>query len=187
MKIQPNMFLTADTHFGHHKMVDWGHRTETYNEDIVAAWNSVVHKDDVVLHLGDLTMSKKEETKRWTDQLMGTKFLIRGNHDGESDGWFRDCGFETIPASFRIFKDKYDNHYSVLFTHEPVQDLPDNWFNIHGHLHGNSHRGEKPTDRHFDVGVDAVGFTPVRLSELLSHKIFKVTSEDELNNLKKQI
>lgn len=169
MKIGLNTFLIADTHFGHNKMVDvWGNRKETHNEDMIEAWNSIVGKHDVVLHLGDLTMVGKEKTKSWTDQLNGKKYLIRGNHDGASDSWYRDVGFETLPAAFQIFRDKYNNYQSVLFTHIPVRDMPSWWFNIHGHLHGGNHRGSLNSTQHFDVGADPLEFKPIQLSEVLS-------------------
>lgn len=173
MNIRPSIYLTADTHFGHQKMFDWGHRSESHNEDIVNNWNETISKQDVILHLGDLTMTNKETTLEWTSQLKGRKYLVRGNHDGSSDTWFKDCGFEIIPACYKKFKDKYDNPYHVLFTHEPVITLPDEWFNIHGHLHGNNHRSESEltTERHYDVGVDAHSLTPVKLTTIL--EVFK--------------
>ena len=168
MKITPQTFLIADTHFGHNKMVDiWGKRKASHNEDMVEAWNSVVGKHDVVLHLGDLTMTGKEETLKYTSRLRGKKYLIRGNHDEASDTWFSDVGFTTIPAAFQVFKDKYDKYQSVLFTHVPVADMPTNWFNIHGHLHGDAHRMKLKDARYFDVGADPLDFVPIKLYEVL--------------------
>lgn len=168
MKIRPSLYLTSDTHFGHQKMIDWGHRDEHHNEAIIKAWNAVIGKNDAVLHLGDLTMTNKETTREWTAQLNGTKYLVRGNHDGNSDTWYKDLGFDTIPNCYKSFHDKYDHNYHVLFTHEPVLNLPQDWFNIHGHLHGDNHRNILTTDHHFDVGVDAHDFAPVKLSEILT-------------------
>lgn len=171
MKITPSIFLTSDTHFGHSKIVTagWGVRKETFNEDIIEAWNSVVTRDDIVLHLGDLTMANKETTLKWTSQLKGRKYLILGNHDNSSISWFKDVGFTVIPNAHKRFKDKYENWFDVIFTHEPVWNLPKGWFNIHGHLHGNMHRGRQPNEfQYFDVGVDAIGYKPKRLYELLA-------------------
>lgn len=169
MNIQPNIFITADTHFGHEKQVTlWGKRPPEFEKIIVDNWNSTVKKGDTVLHLGDLTMTNKENTFNWTSKLNGNKFLIRGNHDEASDTWYSDCGFQVIPPSYKKFSDKHVNIYNVLFTHEPVVPLPQgNWFNIHGHLHGDSHRLELKSDRHYDAGVDPRNFTPVRLAEIL--------------------
>lgn len=171
MNIRPSIFLTADTHFGHEKQVNlWGKRPPQFEELIIEKWNSVVHKHDIVLHLGDLTMTNKEQTIKWTHQLNGEKYLIRGNHDEASDSWYRDCGFEVIPGAFQIFKDKYDHYFNVFFTHVPVAPLPaGDWFNIHGHLHGDHHRRmEGINDHYYDVGVDPRAYLPVRLSDVLN-------------------
>lgn len=169
MNIRPSIFVTADTHFGHVKLVDiWGRRKPDHNEVMIERWNAIVGKRDVVLHLGDLTMLGKHETMAYTSQLNGIKYLVRGNHDEASDTWYKDCGFTVIPPCFQQFRDKYENWFNILFTHIPVHPLPgEDWFNIHGHLHGDNHRGHKPTPRHFDVGVDPNDLTPVRLSTLL--------------------
>ena len=167
MKLNPNFFLTADTHFGHSKMKKWQERPMNVDEIIVEEWNKQISKKDSVLHLGDLSMKNKEITKAITDQLNGSKFLVRGNHDGHSETWYRDCGFTTVEAIYKRFKDKYENRITVLFTHEPVQDLPEKWYNIHGHFHGIDHRGPPPSIRHYDVGVDVYGYKPVRLYRVL--------------------
>jgi calcineurin-like phosphoesterase family protein len=167
VKLKPNFFLTADTHFGHSKLLELQGRPRDVDEIIVIEWNKLISKKDSVLHLGDLALTNKMATKVLTDRLNGKKFLIRGNHDGHSETWFQDCGFTTVEPIFKRFKDKYENYISVLFTHEPVQDLPEDWFNIHGHLHGDDHRNIETTSRHFDVGVDVHNYKPIRLYDIL--------------------
>ena len=174
MRIRPDIFITADTHFGHTKMwAFWQHREEGFEEKIISNWNRVVGDDDIVLHLGDLALCSKEMCKNWTLQLRGKKYLIRGNHDGNSETWFNECGFTTIPASLSQFGQKDGSILKVLFTHEPVMDLPKKWFNIHGHLHGDSHRQELGNSlfdrRYFDAGVDPNDLTPIRLYDILAY------------------
>jgi calcineurin-like phosphoesterase family protein len=167
MKLTEQWFVISDFHFGHENLCNLTLRPPNYNELIINGWNAVVGKHDSVLFLGDLSFVNKEKTIEYCNQLRGEKYMIRGNHDGASEKWYKDCGFTVIEPIYRRFKDKYDNYKTVIFTHEPVLDLPDNWYNIHGHLHGNEHRGEKPTDRHFDVSVDSVGYKPKRIYEVL--------------------
>jgi calcineurin-like phosphoesterase family protein len=45
--------------------------------------------------------------------------------------------------------------------------------NLHGHSHGRL----KPMPRQFDVGVDAWGFRPVTLDELLSPQVRRAKSD----------
>ena len=167
MKINKQWFLIADTHFGHSHLCDLTERPPEYNEMIIKGWNSVVNKKDIVLFLGDLSFVNKQKTIEYCKQLNGRKYMIRGNHDGAGDRWYQDCGFEVVEPIYKRFEDKYGNYIPVLFTHEPVLDLPQGWYNIHGHLHGNNHRGEKPTNRHFDVSIEAIDYKPKRIYEIL--------------------
>jgi calcineurin-like phosphoesterase family protein len=167
VNIRPSIFLTADTHFGHSKIyAQWENREEGFEKRIIADWNSTVTKHDTVLHLGDLAICSKEKALAWCKQLKGKKYLIRGNHDGQSDGWLADCGFTVIPEAFYRHQDKYGNWTNYLLTHIPVRPIPDDWYNIHGHLHGNDHRGRLPTSHHLDVGIDVFPKL-IRLSEVI--------------------
>lgn len=174
MNLTPQFFLTADTHFGHekHRLLE---RSEDFNEVIIENWNSVVGKKERVLHLGDLTFCGKEETIEWCKQLHGKKYLIKGNHDSHTVGWFKDCGFRVVEPIYKIFKDKYDNYNNFLFTHVPAaQMLTGRWFNVHGHMHGrtNSHpEVDFLTRNHYDVGVDCHDFKPIRLYDILASMI----------------
>lgn len=168
MRIKPNIFLTADTHFGHsHLWTKWKHRKEGFEERLIKKWNKSVTNKDTVLHLGDLSLANKEQTIKWTSQLNGKKYLILGNHDGHSNTWYKDCDFTVIPNSYQRFGQKDGSYLHVLFTHEPVLRLPRGWLNIHGHLHGDDHRNIKATSKHFDIGVDVVG-RPVQLFNILT-------------------
>lgn len=171
MKINPDTFLTSDTHFGHDNITikGWGQRAVSFNEDVVKAWNSVVSQKDTIVHLGDLTLTNKANTKNWTDMLNGKKYLILGNHDNRSVDWYKDVGFTVIPNAHKSMMDKRGNWVSYIFTHEPIINLPEGWFNIHGHLHGNSHREISLNKaRYIDVGIDSLGFVPRRLHEIIA-------------------
>lgn len=173
MNLTPQTFLTSDTHFGHMQLVAWKLRPANFNEIIIRNWNNTVKKDDVIVVLGDLTITGKNESYRYLSRLQGKKYLVRGNHDNRSSGWYKDLGFDVIPAMFY----KHEN-CNILFTHEPIMQLPINWFNVHGHLHGNTHREHPEAKQHLDIGTDCFNFTPVRLSEVLKI-ITKGTNEQK--------
>lgn len=89
------MFFTADTHFGHRLMaLHRGHapgvdsrddvtleQVHAHDEDIVASWNSVVSTEDIVWHLGDLTLKHPTEIADILCRLNGRIRLVLGNHD----------------------------------------------------------------------------------------------------------
>lgn len=170
INITENTYLISDTHFGHRRLVDWG-RPEDFCEQIISNWNKTIKKDDVVLHLGDFTMVNYALTRKYVHNLKGKKFLILGNHDEHSPTWYKDLGFTVLPATFKNLQNKYGEWESILFTHIPEYDIPDNWFNIHGHLHGNGHRIGDPSlpasPIHYDVSVDVINYCPVKLGEIL--------------------
>lgn len=169
MNLTPQFFLIADTHFFHDAILHLGHRPKDFEELIVENWNKVVDKHDKVLHLGDLVLDNKEKAISICRRLKGEKYLIRGNHDEHSVSWFKDCGFTVVEPIYKVFKDKYEHRIPVIFTHEPIQDLPKGWFNIHGHMHSHTHRDFSfQTERHYDVGVDLNNFMPIPLYEILN-------------------
>jgi calcineurin-like phosphoesterase family protein len=174
MKLTNQTFITADTHFGHKRIAELQVRPENFEEVIVDNWNKVVGKHDKVLHLGDLVLSNKEEAIKICKRLNGEKYLIKGNHDHASDTWYKDCGFTVIEPIYKVME-MYGCNMEVLFTHEPVEKLPEPLFNIHGHMHNHTHRDFGfETIRHYDAGVDLNDFTPIRLNLILSTLIVKV-------------
>lgn len=88
-------FFTADTHFGHRLMaLQRGHapgadsrddvtlqHVRAHDEDIVASWNSVVSAEDVVWHIGDLTLKHTAETVDTLHDFDRRIRLILGNQD----------------------------------------------------------------------------------------------------------
>ena len=167
MKLTPQFYLIADLHFGHSGIEKY--RVKDYHDLIAKNWNNVISKNDNVLVLGDLTLTSKEKSIDYFKKLRGNKFLIRGNHDGHSVTWYKDCGFRVVEPIYNVFKDKYDKRYHVLFTHVPVITLPEGWFNIHGHIHRGVHRDYDLTERHINLSAEAIDYTPVPLYKLLSN------------------
>lgn len=136
-----NIFVTADTHFGHDKLFNIGERPLGFETDIIKDWNNIVSESDCVIHLGDFAMGRfgdfslSKSIFEWRRQLRGNIILVRGNHDNETVNWYLNNGFQFCVDSFEIkFLGK-----KILFSHEPVKDF-DGDINIHGHLHGNEHR-----------------------------------------------
>ncbi len=168
MKLNQQFYILSDTHFGHKNICKYEERPSNYAEIIVERWNKTVKKNDNILFLGDLALTDKTNAMKWCHQLQGNKFMIRGNHDGKSETWYKDCGFTTVEPIFRRFKDKYEKYITVLFTHEPVQNLPKGWFNIHGHIHLGRHR-DHPfiTPYHYNACVEVLDYTPKPLWEIL--------------------
>ena len=136
----PNIFLTADTHFGHEKLCREFKRQDgspardfdssrEMDEHIISRWNSVVRNSDTVYHLGDVAINKKHMHN--VSRLNGRKILVKGNHDVFSDEYYH-AFFDSL-LGVKVFK-----KYGTVCTHIPVHtnQLEHRWsFNIHGHMH----------------------------------------------------
>ncbi|WP_419816579.1 metallophosphoesterase [Glacieibacterium sp.] len=158
------IFFTADTHFGDHRTINIHRRpfesVAEMDEAIVAGWNAAVGTDDEVWHLGDVAR-KSSDVAAWLSRLNGTKHLVRGNNDDPATG--------AIPgwASVQDYAELHNDDALLILCHYPFRS----WNGQHRrsiNLHGHSHGKLKPILRQFDVGVDARGFRPVTLADLLA-------------------
>ena len=160
----PETFLVADTHFGHEKVCT-SFKTpdgrplrpydsaEEMNEKMVELWNETVRPNDLVYHLGDVTINHKHLSI--LDRLNGRKRLIMGNHDNAKPATYLNY-FQRIYCSY-VFD-------GFLATHIPVHEsqLERFGYNVHGHLHAN--KLEDP--RYLCVSVEHTDFKPIPLYEV---------------------
>ena len=157
------LYFTADTHFGDHRTINIHRRpfasAADMDEALVAGWNAVVEPGDTIWHLGDFAR-RAGDVPDLLARLNGTKHLVRGNNDpeatGEAAGW----------ASVRDYAEIEEDGTRLVLCHYPFRS----WNGQHRgaiNLHGHSHGKMKPLPRQHDVGVDARGFRPVRLADLL--------------------
>lgn len=147
------MFITADQHFYHKRILKYRPfaTVEEMNREMIERWNEIVGKDDVVYVLGDFSLGRAEETIEVAHSLNGSKTLILGNHDRKRTRTFwKRAGFEDVVEKLVI-------HFMVL-SHEPVEELPEGFFNFHGHEH---EYNECKT--HMCVSADLTDFRPYQL------------------------
>ena len=186
MNINLETFIIADTHFGHENILKYEpmrkvHLGDRPDQRLCDIWNETINKDDTVLHLGDFAW-KGDSIERYANALNGKKYLLRGNHDKGSQVYL-DNGFSEVID----FSSKGEAAYHIeeiegrciLFSHYPiVSDGFDDvhwWFlskvfekekcdiNIHGHVHS-----MKLNDKRcINASVEAIGFAPVKLGDLL--------------------
>lgn len=160
------VFFTSDTHWSDHRTLNIGRRpfasVAEMDEALVANWNAVVGPADEVWHLGDVAR-RAGDVAGLLERLHGTKHLIRGNNDPpgtcEAGGW----------ASVGDYRELEMDGLFLVLCHYPFRS-----WNRQGrgavNLHGHSHGRLKPMTRQYDVGVDARGFRPVALAELLNRR-----------------
>ena len=155
------IWLVADFHFGHHKVIDYCKRpfktTTEMNTALIKNYNKVVGANDIVYILGDLSFLNTKSTAEIVSSLKGFKFLIKGNHDPKTNAAYRKMGFIDVYDKPIILLNKY------ILSHEPIEKDIGYLFNIYGHLHNNK---LKDNYHKFCVSVENINYTPISLEEV---------------------
>ena len=186
MIITKETFIIADTHFGHdnilkHELIRKHMLGHSPDDRMVELWNETVKPTDTVFHLGDFAW-KGDSIQTYAPILNGIKYLIRGNHD-KGVQMYLDNGFTEVID----FKAKGEAAYyisevegiKILFSHFPI--VSDGYDDVHWRLlseifekkkcdiniHGHVHSMKLGDERCINVSVEAIGFKPIRISELI--------------------
>lgn len=161
------IYFSSDLHLGHRGIIDFQNRpfqsVEEMNRTLIHNFNSVIHANDVLYLLGDVTHRIPEsEANGLIKKLKGRKILIRGNHDGDYD-----------PTLFEgIYDYKEFNHEKMKYVlmHYPLMEWNRSRHNSSIHLHGHIHSDGQYNEENrvngilrYDVGVDANHYYPVSL------------------------
>ena len=119
-----------------------------------------IQVDDVFIYLGDLcdpAVTDLNELKHLVQNIPGYKILVKGNHDTETDYFYRDIGFDEVCDVCVINQ--------VAFSHFPLKVEPD-MINIHGHLHTEK-RSDVDDANHINAYREDYYKHPVEISELI--------------------
>ena len=163
------VYAISDTHFGHGKLVEYSGKPTNFTSLIYKNLGNL--QGDVLIHCGDICIG---DDSKWHDMFVTAtkdfkkKILVRGNHDGKSDSWYYDHGWDFVCKEFR-------NTYfgiPIVFTHKPIQFDETVDFNIHGHMHGNKHRHDDEMGKwygrnHIDLAPEIRDYTAINLQKLL--------------------
>ena len=107
-----DIFFIADTHFGDERILRYENRpfasVEEMDAQIVRNWNERVKDDDTVYLLGDVG------NESFIKNLSGRKFLVKGNHDTQSNEHYRRVGFLEVYDMPVIFEGFW------ILSHEPL-------------------------------------------------------------------
>lgn len=157
-----SIFFIADTHFSEENIMRYENRpftnVENMNEELITNWNKLVGKEDEIYVLGDFGASGKE--KEILNRLNGIKYLVKGNHDTQSNEYYRQAGFEEV----------YDCPIIVegfwILSHEPLyinENMP--YANLFGHVH-NSPLFKDYSKQHVCVSVERLNYSPIGFGDI---------------------
>ena len=157
-----SIFFIADTHFSEENIMRYENRpftnVENMNEELISSWNKLVGKEDEIYVLGDFGASGKE--KEILNRLNGIKYLVKGNHDTQSNEYYRQAGFKEV----------YDCPIIVegfwILSHEPLyinENMP--YANLFGHVH-NSPLFKDYSKQHVCVSVERLNYSPIGFGDI---------------------
>ncbi len=163
-------WFTADTHFGHAKIIGYCSRpfssAAEMDAALVARWNSRVSPNDTVWHLGDFTLfGDREAMGRYRKRLNGKIHLVRGNHDKR--GIDLSGIFESVGDLSEITISLGGANQRVVLCHYALRVWPHSHrgaWHLYGHSHGTLE--DDPHALSVDVGVDCWKYAPVSAAQI---------------------
>jgi len=174
------LFFTSDTHFYHTNIIKYCDRpypnAQEMNEDMIKRWNAVVPKDGIVFHLGDVSLTAKNQPLGdLLKKLNGTIYLIIGNHENDAlaNDWIKGRWEKICDVAEIHVKDEEitDGEQHIVMCHYPMivwnGSHKGSW-QLFGHVHGGlSNKGKilHPVTS-MDVGVDSHDFAPISYQQV---------------------
>ncbi len=156
-------YFIADTHFGDGNILLFENRPFNDKNDmdleLISNWNNVVSIEDEVYIIGDF--GAETYTRDILDKLNGVKYLIKGNHDIQTNDDYREAGFAEVYDKPIILDDFW------ILSHEPLyvsENMP--YANIFGHVHA-SPIIKDYSSHHFCVSVERINYTPISLEDII--------------------
>lgn len=155
------IYFIADTHFGDDNIRRYENRpfenAADMDEQMILRWNNTVGESDEVYMLGDFAAPEKAGI---VSSLNGIKYLVKGNHDVESNDYYRNIGFCEV----------YDKPIILdgfwILSHEPLyvnENMP--YANIFGHIH-NSPLYKTFSKQHYCVSAERIDYTPISFEDV---------------------
>lgn len=175
------IYFTSDTHFGHANIIGYCNRpfqnVDEMDRVLIQVWNDEVSTDDTVYHLGDFTLSDAHAAQGYFRRLNGHIFVL-GNAWHHDQYWLSaEVTFFSasrhavmiLPPLHVLEMDRLGDGkhpLAISLCHYPMAV----WDRSHygaWHLFGHSHNRYHADGFALDVGVDACGYRPISLDEVI--------------------
>ena len=172
------VWFTADTHFGHENIIRYCNRpfadASEMDNELIQNWNGRVGHEDVIYHLGDVTLQEIGFCANILRRLNGKIRIIPGSHDWRWLEGFCDVKIqgasghvvEVLPPLVSLEFDRDDKYPLVIVLCHYAMRVWDRSHYGSWHLYGHSHGNLMPIGKSYDVGIDPNEFVPLNLEEL---------------------
>ena len=157
--IDGSVYIISDTHFDDLDRPYMGY--EISEDEQVAYLKKRCHKNDTLIHLGDVG------NPEYLKSIKAYKVLIMGNHD-EAASRFTDYFDEIYKGPLWIAEKLVLSHEPLCLesgvTRKPIA------FNIHGHDHSGEYYND---DYHLNIAQNVFGYEPLDLKDFIRDGILK--------------
>ena len=158
------IWVWSDHHFGHKNIIRFSDRPFNdlveMREHMVLNYQENVGPDDVCIWVGDFAFLNDAEANDILHRMTAYNILIVGNHDIEKKK-VKKLHFDETHLIKHIWKDGMD----FVFTHYPMHNLIEPFFNIHGHEHVSHTYTDTP--QHFNVNVEFLDYKPKLFQDIV--------------------
>lgn len=139
------IFVWSDIHFGHQNIIKYCNRPfrdkDHMTQQMLTNYQNIIGDNDIVIFGGDIGFMKEPAINSLLDQMPGYKIQILGNHDLHRDGSLYNLNFDERHLCFPLYIPDITmvsgsvKSFTLLFTHYPLDTIPDDCINVHGHIH----------------------------------------------------
>ena len=158
------IWVWSDHHFGHKNIIRFSDRPFDdliqMRENMILNYQDYVGIDDICIFVGDIAFLPDDQANEILHRMHGYKILVIGNHDFNKKK-VKKLHFDETHLVRHIWKDGMD----FVFTHYPMHNLPEPFFNIHGHEHVSHTYTDTP--QHFNVNVEFLGYKPKLFQDIV--------------------
>lgn len=172
-----NIWIACDWHlWSDKKNIHHPYRSISNIGRLADQYTQDIDDTDIFIHLGDLSdigSTNQEKLESIIKSIPGYKILCKGNHDTESDEFYKMIGFDEVCEICII--------HHVVFSHKPVK-VPLDMINVHGHLH--TEKMSTLGYQHINAFDSNYSTHPILLEDLLEKAPYQKSEEWATTDLK---
>ena len=141
------IYFSSDEHYYHDNVLKYCNRqfntVEEMNLYFINSFNNKVTVDDITYHLGDFTFKSKDIAINIVEQLNGSHYFIRGNHDS----WLKNNIKHKKIFNVKDYEELKIAGQVIILSHYPFftwnKVRYGSWM-LHGHCHSNINETNDP-------------------------------------------
>ncbi len=170
VEISLSTWIISDTHFFQLEAEQLFHRPSAWQNLLIQNWQRQVRADEMVLHLGDLSLGIMDDLAALIPFLPGRMILVRGNHDKFPAEHYSQLGIVLVEGSLdTLITDSTGKAHWLRFSHEPEPPMR-GLLNLHGHIHNLPHITTNQPG-YINCSIEVMEYRLWRLSEILADKV----------------